>query len=173
MDEPVARADECDLGEGRVGELVAEADKRPLRRARPAEDIEQVGPALDELEQASVCVHLLCPDLAEQVGGTTDVQSLLGGDELGERRPERVEECVLGGAESGIVEAPPEQARTQLQSGDGLVQVVVRPLGEPGVDRLLEVEQPLRDTARRRDDDDHHQLWLQEQHLDMANVRHL
>ena len=101
MDEPVARADERDLGRRRVRELVAEAYERALGRARLAEHVEQVGPALDELEQASVSVELLCAHLAEQVGRAADVQSLLRGDELGERRPERVEECALGGAEAG------------------------------------------------------------------------
>ena len=101
-------------GVGVLSTLVAEADVRTPRRAWLPEHVEQVGAALYELEQASVRVHLLCSHLAEQVGGTTDVQSLLGGDGLGERRPERIEECMLGGAEAGILEAPPEQARTQL-----------------------------------------------------------
>ena len=114
MNEPVTRAHERDLVEGRVGELVAEADERTLGRARLPEHVEQVGPALDELEQAAVRVELLRPDLAEQVGGAADVQAPFRGLELHERRPERVEERVLGGTETGILEAPPQHAGAQL-----------------------------------------------------------
>ena len=117
MDEPVAGADERDLGESRVREIVSEADERTLRRARLSEHVDQVGPALDELEQAPVRVELLCADLAEEVGRAADVEALLGGDELAERGPERGEELALGRAEAGILEAAPEQARAELQPG--------------------------------------------------------
>ena len=114
MDEPVARADESDLGERRVHELVSEAHERALRRPRLPEHVEQVGPALDELEEAPVGVELLCPYLAEKVGGAADVEALLGRFELHERWSERCEEHALRGAEPGVLESPSEDSSSQL-----------------------------------------------------------
>ena len=85
VDKAVARTDERDLGERRVGELVAEANVRLPGCARLPDRVEQVGAALDEPEQAAICVELFRPDLAEQIGGTADVQTLRSADELGER----------------------------------------------------------------------------------------
>jgi hypothetical protein len=76
-------------------------------------------------------------------------------------------------AEPGVVEAPAEQRRAELQAGDGFVQVVVRPQRKAGVDRVVEVEEPLRDAAGGRDDHDHHELGLQEEDLHMPDVRRL
>ena len=87
MDEPVARADERDLPQRRMVELLADPDERtPRLERRLAEHVEQSGPLLDELEQAAVCVELLGAQVAEQVGGAADIETLLRGDELGERR---------------------------------------------------------------------------------------
>ena len=58
MDEPVARADERDLGEGRVRELVAEPNVGALRRARLTEDVEEIDPALAADPQVAVAVML-------------------------------------------------------------------------------------------------------------------
>src|SRR5262249_13128899 len=121
VDEPVARADERDLGQRWVGELVAQADERTLRRTRLPEHVDQVGAALDELEQASVRAQLLGPYLAEQVCRPADVQALLGRDELRECRPKRREEGALGVAEALVLEPAPEQRSPELQPGDRLV----------------------------------------------------
>ena len=43
----------------------------------------------------------------------------------------------------------------------------------PGSTGVVEVEEPLRDAAGGRDHDHHHQLRLQQQHLDVADVRRL
>jgi hypothetical protein len=169
MDEPVARTDEGDLGETRMRKLVTEADERSLGAARLPEHIEQVGPALHELEQAPVRVELFGPDLPEEVGSAAHVQTLLRRDELGERRPERGEKRTLGLAQPLVLEAALQEACAELQSRDRLVQVVARPLGEAGVDGIVEVEEPLGDAAGRGDDDDHHELRLQEQDLDVSH----
>src|SRR5207244_3446350 len=125
--------------------------------------LEQCSALFDEIEQIAVRLELLGPHLAEQVGGTTDVEALLGGDELCEGRPEGGEERSLAKAEPGVVEATAQERRAELQAGDRLVQVIPGPLGETGVDRLGEVEDPLRDAACRGDNDGHHDLWLKEQ----------
>ena len=57
--------------------------------------------------------------------------------------------------------------------GQTLVQIVGRPRDEPLVDRLREREAQVRDAARRRDQDDHHDLGLEQQHLDVAHRRRL
>ena len=69
-------------------------------------------------------------------------------------------------AESHILEAATEQCSAELETGDRLVQVFVRPLCEPGVDRGLEMERPLGHTAGRGDHDDHHEVRLQQEHID-------
>ena len=84
-EETPTEAEQCDLGEARMLELVAEPDERPPRFARPADDVEHVVAALDELEQAAVRVELLGADVTEQICGATDVEPLLGGHELDER----------------------------------------------------------------------------------------
>jgi len=154
-----------------VHELVAKPHERTLRRARLPEHVDQVGAALDELEQASVGVELLGADLAEKIGGAADVEALLRRDELRERGPQRGQEGPLAGAQPLVVEAAPKQTRPELQTGDGLVQVVARPLREPRVHRLGEVEEPLRHAAGGRDHDDHHELRLQQQDLHVPHVR--
>src|SRR5207244_13414196 len=116
-----ARADERDLGQGWVHELVSHADIRTLRRGRLTEHVEQVGPALDELEQAPVRIELVGAHAAQEVGGAAYVQALFGRGEPRERRPERREERPLSLAQPGVLEAPPEQRRSELQPGDGLV----------------------------------------------------
>ena len=78
MNESVAGPHERDLGESRMRELVSESDVRTLRPAGLPEHVEQIRPALHELEQAPVRVELLRPDPAEQVRGASDVEALLG-----------------------------------------------------------------------------------------------
>ena len=142
-------------------------------RSRLAHDAEQLGALLDELEQAAVRVELLGAHLAEQVGGAADVQALLRGDELGERGPKRSEEGTLARRQPGIVEAAAQERRPELEAGHRLVEVLARPLREPGIDRIVEVEEPLRHAARGGDHHDHHELRLQEQHLDVHDRRRL
>src|SRR5258705_7842692 len=110
MDEPVARADERDLTERGMVELLAHAHVGPPRlERRLAEHVEQGGTLLDELEEAPVRVELLGAQLAEQVGGTADVEALLGGDELRERRTQHGEEGALTLAQARIFEAAPQK----------------------------------------------------------------
>src|SRR5438876_4413836 len=88
-------------------------------------------------------------------------------DEVDERRPDRAEKRALPGAEARILEAATERRSAELETGDRLVQVFVRPLCEPGVDRGLEMERPLGHTAGRGDHDDHDEVRLQQEHLDV------
>src|SRR5581483_5106993 len=141
--------------------------------ARVPEHVEQRSPFLDELEQAAVRLQLVAPYVSEQVGGTADVETLRSADELGERRPQRGEESTLADAQSWIVEAAAQQRRPELQPGDGLVQILVRPLREPGVDCVVEMEESLRDAPGGRDDDDHHELRLKQQDLGADDRRRL
>ncbi len=170
-DEPVARAHERDLVQRRVVELVPDADERPSHLRRLAEHVEQRGPLLHELEQAAVRLQLLSAHLAEQVGGAADVEPLLRGEQLREGGPERREEAALLDAQARVLEAPAQKRRPELEPGNRLVQVLGSPLREPGIDRRVEVEEPLRDPAGRGDHDHHHELRLEQQHLDVADVR--
>jgi len=77
VDKAVARTDERDLREGRMGELVTETNERPLRGARLSEHVDEVGTALHELEQASVGVELLRSHLAEEIGAYRSLMEAL------------------------------------------------------------------------------------------------
>src|SRR2546427_11944815 len=115
MDEPVARADERDLTQRGMVELLAHAHVRPPRlERRLAEHVEQGSALLDELEEASVRVQLLGAQLTEQVGGTADVEALLRGDELRERGTQHREEDALALAQALIFEAAPHQRGAEL-----------------------------------------------------------
>ena len=72
---------------------------------------------------------------------------------------------------AGLVEAAAQPAAAELEAGDAVVQVLRRPVDEAGVDGLAEAEDPLRDAAGRGDHDDHHDLRLEQQHLDVAHGR--
>ena len=60
-----------------------------------------------------------------------------------------------------------------MQSRDRLVQILARPLRKPWIDRLLEMEVALGHPAGRRDHDDHHELRLEQEHLDADDRRGL
>ncbi len=137
----------------------------------PAEHVEHVGAALDELEQAAVGVELLRAHVAEEVGRAADVEPLLSRLELGEDGLECVEEPALARRQARVFQAAAQRAGSELHARDGVVEVVARPLREARIDRILEVEEALRDTAGRGDDDDHHELRLQKQHLDVSDMR--
>src|SRR5204862_426938 len=134
----VAGADERDLTQRGMLELMAHADEGPLRLRRRAEHVEHRSALHDELEEIAVRLELLRANVAEQIGGAADVEALLGGNELGERRPQGSEKVVLTRREPRILETAAQERRAELQAGNGLVQVVARPLREPAVDGLLE-----------------------------------
>ena len=56
------------------------------------------------------------------------------------------------------------------RAGKPLVQILGRPGDEARVDRLGERVAELRDAAGRGDHDDHHDVRLQQQHLDVADA---
>ena len=116
-------------------ELVSDADERAVRFLRRAENVEQCGALLDQLEEAAVRLELLAADLAEQVGRAADVETLLRGENVDEDRANRREERALANRQALIFEAAAEQRRAELEAGDGLVQVLAGPLREPRIDR--------------------------------------
>src|SRR5207302_781328 len=121
--------------ECRMNELMADAHERPSPvEPGVAEDVEQGRALLDELEETAVGVELLGAHLAEQIRGAADVEALSGRDELDEGGPDRGEKLPLAHRQAGVLEAPPKERRSELEAGDGLVQILVRPLREAGVD---------------------------------------
>ena len=93
----------------------------------------------------------------EQPFRSTDVEPLLGLQQIGERRLQGFEELPLACCEPGILELPAQPARTDPEPGNALVQVLPRPLGEAGVDRVLECHGPFRHPTGRGDHDRHHE----------------
>ena len=77
------------------------------------------------------------------------------------------------GGEAGILDPLPQQVCAEPDAGEPLVQILVRPGGEAGVDRRVEGDELLGDAAGGRDRHDHHDRRLQQQHLDVAHGRRL
>ncbi len=110
MDEPVAGADEGDLAQRGMVEIVPDPHEGAVRLVRRlAEHVEQGSALLDELEQVAIGLELLRAHVAEQVGGTADIQPLLGRDELREGRAQRAQEVALARRETGVVEAAAQE----------------------------------------------------------------
>src|SRR6266540_5913791 len=107
--EAVGGADEREVVQRRVLQLGADADERPARVERLAQDLEQRCTLLEYLEQALVTLELLAPEILEQAGRAPDVEALLlGGERLGEERAQRLEKRSLARAERRLVEPPPQ-----------------------------------------------------------------
>src|SRR6184192_3950035 len=128
-------------------ELDADADEGPPRIERLAEHTEQRGALLEELEQPLIGLELVALGALEQAGGAADVQALALLEQLREGRPERREEGGLPLREARILEPLSQLVRARLQAGDGVVQVLARPVREPGIDRLGERVDALRHGA--------------------------
>ena len=84
-----------------------------------------------------------------------------------------LEERPLARGRAPGLEARAAAARAEPEPGDLLVQVLAAHSARPGSTRLVERDSALRDAAGRRDDDDHHDVRLQQQHLDVADRRRL
>ena len=89
MGEPVRRADEREVAEPGLLELLADARERPARVEPLREHVEQRRPLLERLEQAAVRADLLGPHLVEQPGGAADVEPALLVGRLVERGADR------------------------------------------------------------------------------------
>ena len=92
----------------------------------------------------------------EQPRSATDVQPLLGPEQVCEHRLQGSKELPLAGREARVLQLAPETARAHLQSGDALVQILACPFGEPGVNGVVERDDALRNTARGSDHNRHH-----------------
>ena len=90
----------------------ADADERLLRDEVRAHELEQLGAALEDLEQAPVAAEVVLAELVEEPGRPADVQALLARlDELGERRGELVQERALARRRAPGPRSAPRRSR--------------------------------------------------------------
>ena len=90
-------------------------------------------------------------------------------DELGEHRAKALDELAFDRIEARVVESPAQELRPELDADELLVQVLPRPVGETGVDRLVEAREPFRDRSGGSDHDHHDHVRLEQQHLDVPH----
>src|SRR5919201_6667473 len=127
--EAVGSAHERDPGKLRILELRADAHERSLREQARAHEVEECYTLLEHFEQAPVAGEVVGAKLVEHARRAPHVKLLLAGlERVGEGRPQLREEGPLARRERGILEATAEQARTELQAGHALVQVLARPV---------------------------------------------
>src|SRR5436305_3740901 len=108
-----------------MGQLVSHTDERPPGVEGLRQHVEQRAATLEELEQAAVTGELVGPQLVEHAGRTAHEQTLLLlRYELGERRPQRLDERTLARGQARIGQALLEQPRPELDPGQLLVQVL-------------------------------------------------
>ena len=155
--------------EGRIFELLADADEGPVWRELLIEELDQGGPLFEQSEHVPVGRQLVGPHVVEEAGCPADEEAVGAGQQLDEGRCDHLHELPLSGAEPRVVEAVAEHPAAEADAGDPLVQVLARPAGDSRVHRLFEVEHPLGHAAGRGDDDDHDELGLEEQHLGMPD----
>ena len=106
----------------------------------------------------------------EQPGGAADVELRPAvGEQLDERRPDPLQENTLAGRQLGIVELSSQRAGSEPGARNALVEELLGPARQPAVDRVLRLEEPLRDAPRRRDHHHHHDARLQDEHLDVSH----
>ena len=136
---------------------------------RSREHPEQRHAALERVEQLVELRDVLEAVLGQQARSAVDVEGVLGGHrELGEGGRELRDERALARLEPGVVELGLQHARADAHARELLVEIGRRPVGQTGIDRLVEGEHALRHAARRGDDHHHQHLRLQRQHLDVA-----
>ncbi len=146
---PYGRRDERDRDQLGVSELGADTNERLLRDQVRLHELEEGGPLLEHLEQTPVPAKVVRLKLIEETRCPPHVEALLARlEKLGERRQELHEECPLAARELLVLESITQEARTELESGDALVQVLAGPLGEAGIDRVGEREETLRSPRR-------------------------
>ena len=95
MRDAVRRADERQLAQARLLELLADARERPPRIGALREHVEQRGALLERLHQAPVRADLLRAHLVEQAGRAADEQLAVLVGRLLERAADREQERAL------------------------------------------------------------------------------
>ena len=148
---PYGRADERQLAQARLLELLADARERPARVEPLREHVEQRGALLERLHQAAVGADLLGAHLVEQPGRTADVElPVLVGRLLERARGSRAGTPRSRGPRPGSSKASFDRARAEPRADEPLGEVVAGPGDEPGVDRLRERVAQARDASRSR-----------------------
>ena len=151
-------------------DLGPDADDRPPRVESIGEELEHRRPPLEHVEQVLTGFELGATCVTEQSRGTTDVElGTVVGDCVDERRPQAAEERALAQRHRRILEPAAQRRRAEAQAGDLLLEIRPGPVDEARVDRLVELEHPLRHTSRRRDDDDDDGARLQLEDVDVAD----
>ena len=139
---------------------------------RGAQHLQQRDAALEHRHERVDLREVLEAVLVQQPRGAVDVERVLGGGgEVGERGHEAVQERALAVRQRRIGEAGVQLARAEAEAGELLVEELRRPRDEAAVDGRRERQHALGDAAGRGDDHDHHDLRLQQQHLDVADRR--
>src|SRR5262249_28028025 len=143
--DPVRRADE------RHGTEFGAADLRPdVHHGSPwlerlAHELEDRGPALEELDESHGRLELLRTRAADEAGGAPDEH--LGPDpdaDLEQRLADQREERTFRRSQLGRLEPTANGARPEPLADELLLEVLRRPGDEAGIDRLVEPEHPLR-----------------------------
>ena len=151
VERPYDAPDESDVSQRVALELAADPHVRPPRSERLAEHLEDRGALLERLEETLARLELVGPDLAEQARGSADEEALvLLACELGEGRPQELEELPLARRERRVLEPPPHDSGPELEPGKLLVQVLAGPQRKPGVDRLRQARRGASTPRRSR-----------------------
>ena len=112
------------------------------------EQPEHGGAPFEHLEQAVAGLHVRPAGVAEQPRRAADVELGRGRYDIGEDRSQRPEERPLADREARILERAAHDGRARTLADDRLVEVGARPVDEPGVGLVLQLEDPLRDAPR-------------------------
>ena len=173
--EPVGRADEREVAQARLLELVADAGERPARVERLREHVEQRGALLERVDQAAVGADLLGAQLVEQPGGAADEEPPVLVGRVLERAADREQERALARRlRLGSSNATLDRARADARAGERARSGSRRPRStSPGSTGSGNAKRCFDDAAGRRDHDDHHDVRLEQEHLDVADRRRL
>ena len=115
-------------------EVAAHADERASRLQRLAQDLEQLRPLLERRDDAAIQEKFLVGDLVDETGSVADEQSLLGIGELDEHGPDHGQKRSLRAGDRFVVQLPPQVSATKPDADESLVEILARPVREPGVD---------------------------------------
>ena len=152
-------------------DLGADADDGAPRIECVREQIEHGRPPLEHVEQVVARLELGPARVAEQPRCAADEElRAVVRDRVDERRPQprRGTRARCAGS-ARVLEPAPQRRRAQAQADDLLLEVRARPVDEPRVDRLLELEHALRDAACRGDHDDDDCARLELEHVDVTH----
>ena len=166
--DPVGGADVRDVVQLASVDLGADADDGAARIEGVGEELENSSASLEHVEQVLTRFELGATRVAEQPRGAADEELRpVVCDRVDERRPQAAEECPFARGQHRVLEPPAERGRAETQADGLLLEIRARPVDESRVDRLLELEDPLRDPSGGRDHDDDHRARLQLEHVHM------